>query len=708
MMGNRPPLLRPRCLGFFWMMLLAGSSCRHAMAEEETHEEERHRRNQNNVSNMGPAIIQGKNFYDAVSGAHIPIKGVAYYPRPNAGTLIANNIDFFTDQYAHIWRRDIEQFVALNVNTIRLFAVDPSKNHDAFMCALQERGIRVLVSLSANCVDCAIGVETSVPDCYPAALKTRGQYIIAAFSQYENVLGFEMHNEISLNLVGMPERNAPCGKQFLRDMRAYIRGCPNMRQIPIGLATADRDRQANALYYNCRSDPDDPLENAEWYGINAYQHCDGTAETIDDLDGFKKLRDDFASFELTNVPVILTEFGCINPSFPTIDGYEAHRDFLQVSALFSTDYVQLFAGGCVFEYSNEDRKSKSPWPYKEYATQSNFGVGYFAPEFCNDMDVPCEYVRFPQFDNLARAYANVEVDEDDLPPPPTTVELPDCPAEFPPLASFTWESAAVEDRECPEPVVLQCPGSSSTPPTSTTTTAPMVVSSPKPTTAELDDTTTKRPTAAPNEADPATTRAPTDGTDEKPTSTTPTMATIPTMVDDDQPTRAPSAAPPVIITLPSRLCADHTACSALSGNCCPPDGDNAELLLCCGPVEPMCAQNPACAVLMQQVGECCPTPSGFFLDCCTVLPGECYVETTTSATSGDGSAGAVASSSAVVAGAHSCTVYSALQYQKDLANGLYAPTASPLGEASAAATLEQRYHGSLQIALLLFCLFLMF
>ena len=52
--------------------------------------------------------------------------------------------------------------------------------------------------------------------------------------------------------------NAPCQKKFLKDMRSYVRRCSNsMRKIPVGIIKADIDREEKALYYSCRSNPND-------------------------------------------------------------------------------------------------------------------------------------------------------------------------------------------------------------------------------------------------------------------------------------------------------------------------------------------------------------------------------------------------------------------------------------------------------------------
>ena len=62
----------------------------------------------------------------------------------------------------------------------------------------------------------------------------------------------------------------------------------------------------------------------------------------------------------------------------------------------------------MFEFSTEKvyAEADSPYPFNTYGL-GNYGVGYFAPEDCDDIDIPCEYVRFPQFDTLATKYANV-------------------------------------------------------------------------------------------------------------------------------------------------------------------------------------------------------------------------------------------------------------------------------------------------------------
>jgi hypothetical protein len=386
--------------------------------------------------------------------------GIAYYPRPNDGPLsITNSVDMFTEEFRTRWEEDIQYLRSLNVNAIRIYAVDPSKNHDAFFCALQEVGIYVLVELLADCANCNIGgfELAEPPTCYPPELKKRGQYIINEFSRYDNVVAFSAGNEVVL-YSHQQKQNAPCQKKFLRDMRAYVDGCYSMtpgsllpRMVPIGVVNLDGVIE-QAQYYACHTDPTDMYESVEWYGVNSYRHCDGTAETIDDLVGWIALREEYATVNLP-VPVMITEYGCRDPSFPTIGEFETQRTWLQVDALYSQDYQDVFAGGMVFEYSAEKRivdtsSQGKPWPYNEFM-KLNYGVGYFSPVDCNHENITCMYEPYPEFDLLAEKLSQVDVSY--IPPlglslggttndTTTTGAVPECPKEFPALSDFVWPS----------------------------------------------------------------------------------------------------------------------------------------------------------------------------------------------------------------------------------------------------------------------------
>ncbi|TYZ66240.1 hypothetical protein PybrP1_001771, partial [[Pythium] brassicae (nom. inval.)] len=129
------------------------------------------------VNALNPITIKGYKMFDVQSGEYFAAKGIAYYPRPNAGELDANNVDFFTDDHYDIWSKDLPYMAAAGANAVRVYAVDPSKSHDKFMCALSSLGMYALVDLGASCEGCAISND-KYPACYPPSLKARGEHII--------------------------------------------------------------------------------------------------------------------------------------------------------------------------------------------------------------------------------------------------------------------------------------------------------------------------------------------------------------------------------------------------------------------------------------------------------------------------------------------------------------------------------------------------
>ena len=489
------------------------------------------------VAALNPIEIKGYKLFDSITGEEFVVRGIDYYPRPNHGDLNHNSLDLFGETNHSIWERyvfscaskerkersrsffqrhltfmfpspcfrsfsrsisflvlsfncfrDILYLQELGVNAIRLYAVDPTLNHDAFMCALETAGIYVIVALAHDCPTCAV-TKDQAPDCYPPELKLQGQRVINAFAKYPNTLGFSAGNEVNhFAPPGVPEWNAPCQKKFLRDMREYIASCANphrgMRQVPIGLISADNDREEVAAYYNCQENENDPYQSAEWYGLNAYVSCDGKAEEFDQAPGLRLLALSFINLHYS-IPTLLTEFGCLSRTFPDQDGYPSQRDFREAKWILEEPIMrEPFNGGFAFEYSieMENAKSESPYPFDKFGLQ-NYGVGWFSPELCDDIDTPCEYNPFPSFYNLKKAYEEASVNLNVT--SKNVFQVSDlrsgrsqCPERFPRLDSFTWVADKTKSLSCPKPESPMCnikPGSANA--TTATATSPILFAS---------------------------------------------------------------------------------------------------------------------------------------------------------------------------------------------------------------------------------------
>jgi len=442
-------------------------------------------------SALNPIEIKGYKLFDSITGEEFVVRGIDYYPRPNHGDLNHNSLDLFGETNHSIWERDISYLQELGVNAIRLYAVDPTLNHDAFMCALEKAGIYVIVALAHDCPTCAV-TKDQAPDCYPPELKLQGQSVINAFAKYPNTLGFSAGNEVNhFAPPGVPEWNAPCQKKFLRDMREYMASCANqhrgMRKVPIGLISADNDREEVAAYYNCQENENDPYQSTEWYGINAYVSCDGTAKEFDQAPGLHLLALSFINLHYS-IPTLLTEFGCLSRTFPDQDGYPSQRDFREAKWILEEPIMrEPFNGGFAFEYSieMENAKSESPYPFDQFGLQ-NYGVGWFSPELCDDIDTPCDYNPFPSFYNLKKAYQEASVNLNLT--SKNVFQVPDirsgrsqCPERFPRLDSFTWVADKTKIPSCPKPEYPMCNRLSNNPvsanATTTTATSPILFAS---------------------------------------------------------------------------------------------------------------------------------------------------------------------------------------------------------------------------------------
>lgn len=347
------------------------------------------------------------------------------------------------------------------------------------------------------------------------------------------------------------------------------------------------------VYYYCRTDPDDLFENAEWFALNSYRHCDGSATSPEDIVGWPALREDFQAANFPG-PVLLGEYGCRERGFPTVDGFEAQRTWFQTEALYSPDYSDVFAGGFVFEYSAEKKvvdvnlqffadkleleEPSSTWPYENFA-KVQYGVGYFGPANCQhdgSSTSTCEYTKYPEWDGLVEALAK---SEGQVVRPQSAGVVPECPSRFQPLSFYDWPTDSEEDIDLDYCLQLKSTNDA------VVTDAPTVPVTESPSTASADTdnpAATESPSAASVDTvtvNPAATESPT-------ASTTSASTTINTEAPTDgvgggPETRAPSFSfsdesmvPTMFLTTATTQgaeCSDHSRCAAqnLTGFCCP-------------------------------------------------------------------------------------------------------------------------------------------
>jgi hypothetical protein len=275
-------------------------------------------------ANTPPVSVKGNAFF--TSKGRFYIRGVDYQPGGSSA-----NKDPIAD--ADGCKRDVAEFKKLGINTIRVYSVDNSANHDACMKTLADAGIYLALDVntpyySLNRADNA-SIHRSYNDVYLQSVFAT----MDAFAQYDNTLLFYSANEVINN--NQTTFAAPYVKAVTRDMKAYIKA-RSYRSIPVGYSAADVEdnRYQMATYMNCGGND----VRSDFFAFNDYSWCDPSSFTISGWD--KKV----ALFSNYSLPIFLSEFGCNTNT----------RKFEEITSLYSSQMTSVYSGGLVYEYSQEE------------------------------------------------------------------------------------------------------------------------------------------------------------------------------------------------------------------------------------------------------------------------------------------------------------------------------------------------------------------
>jgi hypothetical protein len=213
-------------------------------------------------------------------------------------------------------------------NTIRVYAVDPTKDHTACMNLLIQNNIYVFADLSEP----GMSINRDSP-AWTDQLYERYTSVVDMFSKYDNVIGFFAGNEVS-NALNNTAASAFV-RAAVRDTKAYIKA-KNYRPMYVGYATSDdaEIRIDMADYFNCG----DPASAIDFWGYNIYSWCGQSSFTES---GYDQRVAQFANY---SVPSFFAEYGCnlVEP-----------RQFTEVQALFGPNMTDVFSGGIVYMYFEE-------------------------------------------------------------------------------------------------------------------------------------------------------------------------------------------------------------------------------------------------------------------------------------------------------------------------------------------------------------------
>lgn len=281
---------------------------------------------------IDPIVIKGSKFFYKTNGTQFFMKGIAYQQEINTNTTQSKDIDY-TDPLADAstCKRDVEYLKKLQTNTIRVYAIDPEKDHDECMNALADAGIYVVADLSQP----GLSINRDDPQ-WNTELYERYTQVVDVLVKYDNTLGFFAGNEVS----NQPNNTMASAfvKAAVRDTKAYIKS-KNYRQIGVGYATNDdaEIRENLSAYFDCG----DSANAIDFWGYNIYSWCGDSSFTESGFDVRTK------EFEKYRVPVFFAEYGCNTPR---------PRLFTEVGALYGKQMTPVWSGGIVYMYFEEANK----------------------------------------------------------------------------------------------------------------------------------------------------------------------------------------------------------------------------------------------------------------------------------------------------------------------------------------------------------------
>ncbi|KAL1592574.1 1 3-beta-glucanosyltransferase gel4 [Nothophoma quercina] len=278
--------------------------------------------------------VYGQHFFYTNNGSQFYMKGVAYQQNysPN-GTTSSNTT--YTDPLADAdaCKRDIPYMKQIYTNIIRVYAIDPTKDHDDCMAQLASADIYVIADLGEP----GTSIVSDDPE-WDVTLYQRYTSVVDNLQKYKNVLGFFAGNE---NVSSANQTTAAAFvKAAVRDVKGYISSQGYRSTLGVGYATADvPTRDELAHYFACEPGNTGNATAIDFWGYNVYSWCGNSSYSAS---SYGERVDFFSDYP---VPVFFAEYGCIEG----IDGGATHRPFTEVEVLFG-NMTSVFSGGIVYEW----------------------------------------------------------------------------------------------------------------------------------------------------------------------------------------------------------------------------------------------------------------------------------------------------------------------------------------------------------------------
>ncbi|EPY51635.1 1,3-beta-glucanosyltransferase Gas2 [Schizosaccharomyces cryophilus OY26] len=345
-----------------------------------------------------PLTIKGRKFFQ--NDTQFYVKGVAYQPQVDA-EVTSTVIDPLADANNKNCSNDAKLIRSLGGNSIRVYSVNASLDHDYCMEAFKNESIYVFLDVANP----STGIDRANPTWTLTQYDSYKQ-VIDVFSKYNNTAGFFAGNEVVNNATNAA--SAAYVRSVVRDLKSYIKS-KNYRSIPVGYAGADipviRNELAAYLTCNATNTPQDNATEADFLGYNNYEWC-GDSNFY--ASGYAARTNELQNI---TVPIFFSEFGCniIHP-----------RIFTEVQAIYSKNMTDVWSGGIVYEFSEE---------VNGYGLVNITSTG--------------ERVKSVDFDNLKKQWATVNPEKVSKHSYQPLGNAPECPARNETSWAVTFEAFPV-------------------------------------------------------------------------------------------------------------------------------------------------------------------------------------------------------------------------------------------------------------------------
>ncbi|KAF2121527.1 Glucanosyltransferase-domain-containing protein [Lophiotrema nucula] len=286
-----------------------------------------------------PVEVRGQDFVDTVTGKRVMVIGVDYQPGGQGAYKPQSGADALSN--GTVCLRDAALLQRLGINTIRVYNVDPTIDHNECASIFNAVGIYMIIDVNSPLPGESIN-RADPGSSYTTDYLTRVFGIVENFKGFPNTLAFFSANEV-MNEIGNVGRNPQYIRAVQRDLKNYI-AKHSTRTIPVGYSAADVREilEDTWSYLQCAIDGDDKdATRSDFFGLNSYSWC-GDGATYQTA-GYDVL---VSMFQNSSIPVLFSEYGCNKPE-------NVARVFNEVTALYGPDMTSL-SGGLVYEYSQEE------------------------------------------------------------------------------------------------------------------------------------------------------------------------------------------------------------------------------------------------------------------------------------------------------------------------------------------------------------------